>query len=232
MEELCCLHGQQLVAGFGVDHPAYLRYMHGLAVVNLAFGTVERAKTLLREVFDRRERVFGETHSKTLTFIDDLLQTYCETILQEDDDDDSAEPQFKPPPRSRSKLRRRPVVMQVQFLDSLLLDELVELCLDNEAYKEVDGLVQECHRFPHKTTARDSPDEDYRNWAQFGIKPGCQIQLRLASFKVPDADFYWEDSRMYMRTWRNVTMTAPRPKLPACGGAMPARILLTDEGLP
>ena len=177
---------------------------------------------------------------------------YCEKILQVDDDDDSAEPQFKREGNSariaplrdynlvhqahnfNSPGRRRITIVAgklVRYLDNLLLDELVELCLDIEAYEEVDDLVQECYRFPHKITTRDSPDEDYRNWYQFDLSFGCQIQPRLASFKAPTAHSYWEDSRTYMRSWQNVTMTAARPKPPACGRAMPARILVTEEGL-
>jgi hypothetical protein len=34
-----------------------------------------------------------------------------------------------------------------------------------------------------------------------------------------------------MRTWRNATMTVAHPKPPVGRGAMPARILVTEEGL-
>jgi len=211
--QTCCLHhGQRLRAEAGENSPAYLRFLHGLAAAHTAYGSVDAAVALLREMFDRREKAFGETHEETLIFIDDLLRTYCE------------EGAAKPRTDHASRNTR------AEVLDCLLLDELIELCLGSEAFEEVDDLVSE-GRFTScmKATTRASPDGDFEHWSQFELKGGCRIQPRLASFKAPGESFYWEDSRRYMRAWGSVQMVTASPEVP--GGGLPARIQVTETGM-
>lgn len=223
MHQLCLRHGQHLVASTGENSRPYLRFLHGLASAHLAYDTtpeeaINSAFPLLRDLFSRRESVFAETHSETLTFIDDLLRTYCE---------DSAVKH-----RRSSKVDYTDLEATAEELDCVLLDELLELCLDSEAYDEVDDLLAECRIacVEGNPTTKASLNEVFEDWSQFELKEGCRVQPRLASFKSPGGSFYWEDSRMYMRKWGRVeVVTADKPETP--WERLPTKILVTEAGM-
>jgi hypothetical protein len=198
-------HGLQLKKDLGPDHPDSLRYHYAMARATLAKGNPATVKDMLREVFDRREKAFGEVHSKSLNFIDNILDDYCEE-------------------RTGAALD----YSRLEVWDSSLIDDLIEFCLEQEAYEEVDVLAQECN-FQRKVTNTHSPNEAFSGWYQFEMKGGCRVQARLASIKTPAEDWYWEDSRMYFRAWDQVTLIAGYPEDPC--PKTPAKIIVLEESI-
>ncbi|KAJ9644708.1 hypothetical protein H2199_003671 [Coniosporium tulheliwenetii] len=200
-------HAAQLRKDLGADHPHALKYRYAMARTVLAEGSASEAKDLLREAFDGCVSASPDVHTDCDTFIDGLLEAYCEEYAGKGLTRDGYNG-FR--------------------IDGAYVDELVQFCLGQEAYEEIDALVQGC-AFPQKATNARSRDQAFANWFQFEIKGGCKIQPRLASYKAPRSHMYWEDSRMYFRTWNRVTLTPAYPEDPS--PKSPVKIIVTKNSL-
>ena len=183
--------------------PATLRGQYSEARDLLSDGNVAEAKPILRNIFEGRVGAFGEEHLQSQHFIDDLLDGYCK--------------EYPDLPLEKDKI-----------FDSSLIDDLINFCLTQEAYEEVDTLVQECV-FPRKDTSASSGDDSFRGWDDFEIRSEPRVQARLASYRTPLGSWYWEDSRTYFCTWDQVHLKPGYPKDPF--PRAPVRILVSEDGL-
>ncbi|KAH8586047.1 hypothetical protein B0O99DRAFT_91778 [Bisporella sp. PMI_857] len=202
------------------DGPAALRLdsIHKLRAAyaevrkHLVRGRIEEAHTLLKELFTWRGKLYNETHTRIKRFINPLLKSFCLawkfSIAQGRDQD------FHP--------------QRVNFINDLL-----EFCLESKKYEELEILLQEC-RCPISETRADSSNDIFRPWSD---DTGVQGQLaQLGQVGPPRWDsFYWEDSRMYCRTWDSLVMARtfpddPMPYQPIAVTVHPERIEYHNAG--
>ena len=168
----------------------------------LNHGQIQSAKKILRDIFDRREIAFGERHTVSQEFIDELLEDYCTDFEGEPSD------------RYRNNL------------DCAFVDDLIEYCINRKAYDELDAFVQETV-FPREDTNSVSDDRVFIKWGHFRNDPIPKVQPRLASHQTPRWGCYWEDSRMYFCTWDEVTLIPEYPEDPF--PRAPIRLFVTDD---
>lgn len=183
--------------------PAMLREKYSDARDFLSNGNIAEAKPILQNIFKARVETFDEKHTKSQHFIEGLLDEYCQEYHNLDLEKD-------------------------KIFDSTLVDDLVNFCLSQKAYEEVDTLVQEC-KFPRRDTSASSEDKEFRRWDEFEIRSEPRVQARLASHQTPSGSWYWEDSRMYFCTWDQVSLRVgyPKDRFPRA----PVRIIVSEDGL-
>jgi hypothetical protein len=163
---------------------------------------------LIKEFFIGRGKLYNETHIRIRGFINPLLKSFClawkSSIAQGRDWGFDAQ--------------------RMSFINDLL-----EFCLESKRYDELEILLQEC-RCPIKETRADSSNDMFWTWYQYDT--GAQSQL--AQLWVPEGgSFYWEDSRMYCRTWDSLIMMRtfpddPMPYQPIALTVYPNRIEYHD----
>lgn len=197
-------HSLQIRNDLGPYDSTCLRYEHAMARVLLSHGNVEGAKEVLRDIFNRRETAFGEVHLESQTFVDGLLDDYCEDYDGEHSD----------------RFHR--------ISDCSIVDNLIKFGLKREAYGEVDTLAQECV-FPTENTSSATEDSVFRRWGHFEIDPISKVQPRLASHQTPAWGCYWEDSRTYFCTWDQTILEPEYPEDPF--PRAPIRLLISDEAI-
>ena len=197
-------HSLQIRKNLGPYDPACLRYDHAMARVLLNHGNLQDAKSVLRDIFDRRETAFGELHLESRNFIDGLLDDYCKDYEGEVSD------------------------RYHDFSDCSVIDNLIEFCMKRKAYAEVDIITQECV-FSRKDTSSASEDKLFRQWGHFENDTIPKIQPRLASHQTPAWGWFWEDSRTYFCSWDQVTLVPEYPEDPF--PRAPVRLFVSDEAI-
>ncbi|KAH0562123.1 hypothetical protein GP486_003183 [Trichoglossum hirsutum] len=165
-----------------------LRFPYAVARDHLVNGRKTEAHNLLRRIFTQRGKIAGETHTRLNSFIDSLLKSFCQSLDG---------------PTCRSTLWGR--------VNDSFINDLLEFCLENEKYVELDTLVQEC-AYRITETRADTPNGEFWNWQLVN-----DTQHKLAKHRTPQSSFYWEDSRMYCRTWNSVDMEEAFPADPMPG---------------
>lgn len=134
----------------------------------------------MRKFFVGRASLYQEKHVRLHRFIDPLLRAYCRALQDE---------------LSAQKASGRAISKSQSFINDFL-----QFCIVSERWDEMEVLLQECSCGFRETRADSGDDE----WMWFPIQSGAQSEL--AQLHVPAPSFYWEDSRMYMRTWESLTL--------------------------
>jgi hypothetical protein len=180
---------------------ADLRFPYAVARGHLIHGRVTEALSLLKKLFTHREKIADETHLRSNHFIAPLLESFCQDL------NGSTE---------RDKLWG--------ILDSAFIDDILRFCLATDRYVEVDTLVQEC-RYHINETRADSSNDRFWIFDQLIIT----AQSDLAKHGTPPGAYYWEDNRMYCRTWKTVTMKRAFPADPM--SAIPVPVIVHRAGI-
>ncbi|XHF99751.1 hypothetical protein AWENTII_003240 [Aspergillus wentii] len=129
------------------------------------------------------------------------------------------------------------------------IDDLLEFCVETSRYDELEGLLQECH-CPIKKTSVNSRTKVFWKWNE---DEGTTPQKLLVTLRPPDGDsrweyilrtpltkrgmwevvahpgrhLFWEDSRMYCKTWDSAIMK--RVQVGDSGRNQPFAIILHPD---
>lgn len=165
---------------------AALNYFYGYARVLLMQERPDEAARLIRRAFDGRIACCDEVHTESDRFIDDLIRSLCET--------QSGKSYYGTGINSN--------------LSWAIVDHLIDHALTQERLSEAEILFVECGRTeePVIKTSSLTADADFRPRSGWPY-----IQRLLVKFKTPKKDWYWEDSRMYLCRWNEVTLAPIYP---------------------
>lgn len=169
-----------------------LSYFYAVSRVLLPQEEKESPR-LIQQAFAGRTVCFGEDHTESDLFINDLIRTFCE---------EKKGHTYRPPEDRGDR-------------SHMIINDLIEFCLEEERYTEADSLIWECLSTVGdlNATSADSVRLDFptlsSEWEKWNT-----AQMKLAELQTPDSDFYWEDSRMYLCRWESVSLVPAFPADP------------------
>jgi hypothetical protein len=182
---------------------AYLYKIGSSIMVN--YGMVDEAVDLFLQAFNGRTICFGEVHKETDVFICELIRSLC---------------------KSGSDRQCFPVEADGSHP---LIHDLIVHCLDHKRYSEVESLIWECLRTTKTVSTSENSYFPRGHWPEM-----CNAQSALASHKTPQIERgrtncgFWEDSRMYLRRWANVTL-APLAGEPSINHQLLSEVFSTSN---
>lgn len=149
------------------EHILHYRFVFGLEL--LKNERIAEAQAILKETFHKRQQVYKDCHDRLKGFMEELFEAYCSEQVGSEVDRE----------------------FRSAWKTGAFINDLVEFCLEQERYSELEILTQECS-FPKIETRRETEDGTLGIWYQ-----STSAQALLAKHKTPGDSYYWEDSRMY-----------------------------------
>ncbi|KAK4949618.1 hypothetical protein LTR66_014019 [Elasticomyces elasticus] len=184
-------HVAAIERGLDRCHSNSLRFLYAAGREFLGLRESQEAKDIFLRVFERESSRLNAENVNLKNVIGRLLESFCQKLTGHD----------------------YPIGGGIE--KKSLLNDLIRFCLGEEEYAGLEALI-EGWLIPAgglKETSAMSSDVEFVEW-YYALYEKELIQGTIASYRTPDEHFYWEDSRMYLRRWANVTFVTASPEDP------------------